>query len=87
MLALLAGSSGALRVCGLEVANAKLSPSSRALDDYHRDGWPSAFPYSSDDLTPMMAGGDGLFYLLPKFVQHAGEECRSSISECYRSLL
>ena len=28
----------------------------------------------------MMAGNDGFFYFLPKFVQHAGEECRDSLT-------
>eukprot|EP00966_Prymnesium_polylepis_P061213 1419741-Prymnesium_polylepis.2 len=74
----------ALRVCGLEVPSAKLSPASRALDDVN---WPDAFPYTKADLTPMMDGNDGLFYVIPKFVQHAGGECRASLTEFYKTIL
>jgi len=77
-------SVSALRVCGLEVPNAKLSPASRALDGFE---WPDQFPYTTADLTPMMAGNDQLFYVIPKFVQHAGDECRGSLTEFYDAVL
>lgn len=67
----------AVAVCGVDVPHAKVSPASRALDS---SDWPEAFPYTAKDLTPMMAGNDGFFYFLPKFVQHAGEECRDSLT-------
>ena len=83
-LLLVAHSAAALRVCGVELTNARPSATSRALDGRE---WPAAFPFTESDLTPEWAGSDGLFYLLPKFVQHAGEECRSSLTEFYRQVL
>ncbi|KAL1520038.1 hypothetical protein AB1Y20_023515 [Prymnesium parvum] len=84
---LLVAPSSALRVCGLDIAHAKPSPASRSLDGYIRDGWPSSFPYSRQDLTPLMAGNDRLFYLMPKLVQHAGEECRAALTDFYAAVL
>ena len=83
-LALLPSRSSALRVCGLEVPHARPSPASRALDDFE---WPEAFPYSEADLTPDWAGNDGAFYFVPKIVQHAGEECRASLTRFYECVL
>ena len=74
----------AVAVCGVDVPHAKVSPASRALDS---SDWPEAFPYTAKDLTPMMAGNDGFFYFLPKFVQHAGEECRDSLTRFYEAVL
>lgn len=73
-----------LTVCGLDVAHARLSPASRALDEKH---WPEQFPYTKEDLKPMMDGNDGLFYFLPKFVQHAGEESRAQLTRFYEVAL
>lgn len=41
------------------------------------------WPYSRDDLVPSDASNDQLFYLVPKFVHHAGEECRESLTKYY----
>jgi SAM-dependent methyltransferase len=76
--------AAALTVCGLDLPNAKNSPASRALDSME---WPDAFPFSQQDLTPQWAGNDGSFYVLPKFVQHAGDECRDSLSDFYARVL
>ena len=80
---LLAASIDALVVVGLDVPHARISPTSRALDE----AWPEQFPYSAKDLTPTSAGNDRLFYILPKFSQHAGEECRASIARFYECAL
>lgn len=77
----------ALNVCGLQIPIAKYSPASRALDELNQGGWPESFPFSEKDLTPMMPGNDQLFYLIPKFVHHAGEECRDSLSQFYAAVL
>ena len=74
----------ALVTCGLEVPHARVSPVSRVLDD---KGWPSDFPYTSADLTPTWAGSDGAFYFVPKFVQHAGDESRESLTRFYECVL
>lgn len=76
--------ASALVICGIEVPNARASPSSRALDD---KSWPEAFPYSEADLTPDWAGNDQMFYVLPKFVQHADEEARASLTRYYDCVL
>ena len=87
MLTLLASQTTiALVVCGLDVPHAKLSPASRALDDKTWVGV-DTFPYSEKDLSPMMNGNDGLFYTVPKFVQHAGDECRDSLTKFYAAAL
>ena len=78
----LANRAAALVVCGLNVPHAKPSAASRALGN-----WPKSFPYPDADLKPMMAGNDGLFYLVPKFVQHAGDECRDSLTRFYEAAL
>ena len=83
-LLLLPHAAAALVVCGLNVPHAKPSAASRALDGY---AWPAEFPYSERDLTPDWAGKDGLFYFYPKFVQHAGEECRASLTRFYECAL
>ena len=36
---------------------------------------------------PQQAGNDNLFYLMPKFVQHAGDECRDSLRRFYACVL
>jgi hypothetical protein len=84
LLPLLLPAATALSVGGLEVTHARLSPASRALD-FHQ--WPKAFPYSDADLTPEWAGGDQLFYTLPKFVHHAGPECREALTKFYQIAL
>jgi len=79
-VALCAPLATGLRVCGLDVPNARPSVAASVLDTYV---WPSEFPYSRAELTPEQAGSDGSFYLLPKFVHHAGEECRASLRDFY----
>jgi SAM-dependent methyltransferase len=74
----------ALVVCGVDIPHAKASPASRALDGME---WPASFPFGPADLQPMMAGNDGLFYTIPKFVHHAGEECRDSLTRFYGAVL
>jgi len=76
--------SVALNIVGLEVAHARLSPISRALDGKQ---WPEQFPYTQADLKPMMDGNDGVFYFVPKFVQHAGDECRTQLTRFYEVAL
>ena len=73
-----------LTVCGLNVPHAKVSPATRVLDSQE---WPEDFPYTRADLTPEWDGKDNLFYLIPRFSQHAGEECRASLTEFYRCVL
>lgn len=68
-----------LRVSGVDVPHAKESPATRLPD------FPAAWPY--DRLIPQDASNDQLFYLLPKFVQHAGDECRAALTEYYRCAL
>lgn len=75
---------GALLVCGVEVPNARESPASRALA---AKAWPAEFPYSASDLTPLDAGKDELFYLLPRFVQHAAVEARDELGRFYSCAL
>ena len=76
--------SAALQICGVEIPHARASPASRALDNME---WPESFPFTSADLTPEWAGNDGLFYFYPKFVQHAGDECRASLTRFYEEVL
>eukprot|EP00962_Isochrysis_galbana_P002574 scaffold698_cov127-Isochrysis_galbana.AAC.2 len=83
-LALWATRASSLAVCGLEVPHARPSVAASALDNYR---WPEAFPYSAAELTPEVAGSDGAFYLLPKFVHHAGEECRACLRDFYACAL
>ena len=64
------------------IPNAKASPASRALDGVT---FSEAFPYSQKDLNPMLAN-EGLFYVI-QFVQHAGGECRASLTDFYRTVL
>lgn len=73
----------ALLVCGVEVPNAKESPATRALPAE----WPDRFPYSERDLTPLDAGGDELFYIVPRFVQHAAVEARNELEKFYSAVL
>ena len=68
----------------LSVPHAVQSPAARALD---KMDWPEEFPYAKADLTPEWSGNDRLFYLLPRFSHHAGEECRESLSEFYDCIL
>ena len=84
MLLMIVDGTAALVVCGSEIPNARLSPNSRALESMK---WPEAFPFSEKDLTPEWAGNDKAFYTVPKFVQHAGDECRASLTEFYSAVL
>lgn len=73
-----------LEVGGVEIPNARVSPASRALDEI---AWPSEWPHSRQEMTPQDPGGDGLFYLLPRFVQHAGDGARAALEEYYEAAL
>ena len=84
MLSLITGSAGALRVVGVEVPHARPSPAASALEGML---WPAEFPYDAGDLTPDWSGKDQLFYLYPKFVQHAGAECRAGLTDFYKCVL
>ena len=61
--------SAALVIGGIDVPHAKVSPTSRALED---QTYPDKWPFDARDLTPQDPSDDQLFYLIPKFVQHAG---------------
>lgn len=50
--------------------HARVSGVSRCLEDRV---FPQAWPYTEADLQPEDPFDDQLFYLLPKFVHHAGE--------------
>lgn len=73
-----------LAVCGIEVPHACPSVAASALESHT---WPIEFPYSRADLTPEWAGADSTFYLLPKFVHHAGDECRACLRDFYACVL
>ena len=72
-----------LTISGIEVPHARETGLSRALPYRYPDTW----PYSKADLTPEDQSADQLFYLLPKFVQHAGEECRQALTDFYDCVL
>ena len=72
--------AASLAVCGLDLPRAKLSPASRALDGVD---WPAEFPHRAKDLIPEWAGNDRLFYAVPKFAQHASDECRAALADFY----
>ena len=74
----------ALVVGGIDIPHAKVSPTSRALDD---QTYPDKWPFDARDLTPQDPSDDQLFYLIPKFVQHAGAECRESLTKYYGCVL
>ena len=68
----------------VEVPHARDSPLSRCLEGVE---YKAEWPYSKAQLTPEDAGNDGAFYTIPKFVHHAGEECRSSLTDYYACVL
>ena len=76
--------SAALVIGGIDIPHAKISPTSRALDD---QTYPDKWPFDARDLTPQDPSDDQLFYLIPKFVQHAGAECRESLTKYYGCVL
>jgi len=85
LVALLPAAPVALTVGGIDIPHAKASPASRALDDYN---YPESWPFDARrDLTPDDPSDDQLFYLIPKFVHHAGEECRQCLTDYYECLL
>ncbi|GMH56939.1 hypothetical protein TrST_g9692 [Triparma strigata] len=84
LLASLPFYTNSLTICGVSVPHAKSSPISRSLDGID---WDLDFPYTSAGLTPEWSGNDGAFYTLPKFVHHAGPECRASLTEFYSCCL
>lgn len=73
-------SVGALMLSGVEVPHAKESVASRVQP---WDEW----PYTAEDLIPQDASNDQLFYLIPKFVHHAGAESRASLTRYYSCAL
>lgn len=83
-LVTLARSVGGLLLSGVDIPHAKISPISRALDGV---AYPDAWPYAARDFQPEDAGNDGLFYALPKFVHHAGAECRACLTRYYAAAL
>ena len=84
VLCALLPSTHALVVGGVEIPHAKVSPNSRALDSVE---YPEAWPFSAEDLRPMDPSDDQLFYLIPKFVHHAGGECRECLTKYYGAIL
>jgi SAM-dependent methyltransferase len=85
-LALCTNRASTLAVCGLEVPHARPSVAASAVQSHK---WPDEFPYSPAELRPEMAGGhwDWAYYLLPQFVQHAGDECLASLRDFYACAL
>lgn len=82
---LVAAAAQALTLSRVEIPHAKVSPVSRALESVdYGDEWPFEF---NRDLRPQDPGNDQLFYLLPKFVHHAGEECRACLTRYYAAAL
>mmetsp|Transcript_13282 Transcript_13282/g.43271 ORF Transcript_13282/g.43271 Transcript_13282/m.43271 type:complete len:163 (+) Transcript_13282:176-664(+) len=75
----------ALLLSGVEVPHAKESGLSRCLSDGVK--YPLASFFTEDELRPWDASNDQLFYLLPKFVQHADERARAGLTEYYRCAL
>lgn len=69
-----------LLVGGVEIENARQSAYSRQFDNIE---WPAAWPHTAADLTPEDAGRDGLFYLLPRFGQHAADGARTNLEGYY----
>ena len=84
LLALTPALAAALVIGGVDVPHAKVSPTSRALED---QTYPDKWPFDDRDLTPQDPSDDQLFYLIPKFVQHAGAECRESLTKYYGCVL
>mmetsp|Transcript_13206 Transcript_13206/g.39321 ORF Transcript_13206/g.39321 Transcript_13206/m.39321 type:complete len:253 (-) Transcript_13206:56-814(-) len=83
---LLISTTAALTLSGVDVPHAKVSPASRALDGVERTSL-DAWLYTARELTPADPSDDQLFYLFPKFVQHAGGECRESLTKYYAAAL
>ena len=73
-----------LLVGGLEVPHALPTYKSKLFENWQE---PKTFPYTQKDLTPEDPSNDQLFYLLPKFVHHAGEECRQCLTDYYDLIL
>ena len=84
LLALTPALAAALVIGGIDIPHAKVSPTSRALED---QTYPDKWPFDARDLTPQDPSDDQLFYLIPKFVQHAGAECRESLTKYYGCVL
>jgi len=84
LLVALVPAVSALVVGGIDVPHAKASPTSRALDG---QTYPESWPFDARDLTPEDPSDDQLFYLIPKFVQHAGAECRQCLTDYYACVL
>ena len=73
-----------LLVGGIDVPHARASRFSSRLDSPQ---WPAESPFTEADLRPMDRTSDRLFYLLPRFVQHADEPARLALRRYYESLL
>ena len=76
--------SECLMVGGIEVPHALPTYKSKVFENWEE---PKSFPYSQRDLTPDDNSNDQLFYLLPKFVHHAGDECRRCLTDYYDLIL
>ena len=69
---------------GIEVPHALPTYKSKVFENWVE---PTSFPYTDHDFTPEDSSNDQLFYMLPKFVHHAGEECRKSLTDYYDLIL
>ena len=77
----------ALVVGGVEVPHARVSTCHRAFD---ADDWPPRkedWPFTTAELRPADTSNDQLFYIWPKFVQHAGKEAREGLTKFYGCVL
>lgn len=75
--------ASAVVLSGVDVPHAKASAASRALET----PFPASWPYDREDLLPRDASNDQLFYILPKFVQHAAETSRAALRRYYEAAL
>lgn len=73
-----------LVIGGINIPHAKTSAMSKIYDNW---AFPTTFPYSQFDLTPEDSSNDQLFYIIPKFMHHAGDECRAALTEYYDCVL
>lgn len=73
-----------LLIGGVDIPHAKISSVTQSLESFK---FPNTWPYTPRDLAPFDSSNDQFFYLLPKFVHHAGEESRRALSEYYACVL
>jgi hypothetical protein len=86
LMLLTLNNSFGLIIDGVNIPHARVSSASRAIERPAYQ-YPPAWPYSSSDLIPEDTFDDQLFYVLPKFGHHAGDECRSSLTKYYEAIL